>query len=349
MRYNLKKIAYVFIILLILTIGFVMKIYAVTEEELKTKQSEIDEQIDSTNTEIAGIKDSMTSALEQINRLNIQISEYESELAEAKEKQEELESKLKEKQEELEEAKSEYDAQKALVNARLIAIYENSKTTYLDLLIGSKDISDFLSKYYMLERLAQCDNNLLKSLEDYKTEVQTKTKEAEKEYSEVKNSKDTIEAKSNAMEVLIADKNNLVSNLSEEEIKLNQQLEEFEEDKKQIEEELKELARQNAIAASIKPSASGYISPLLGKTKANITTTYHGYSGHTGVDFAISSGTEILAVKKGTVVTSKALVNSNGTYRSYGEYVVIDHHDGTMTLYAHGTPNSRTVEVRRRG
>jgi uncharacterized coiled-coil DUF342 family protein len=100
MRYNLKKIAYVFIILLILTIGFVMKIYAVTEEELKTKQSEIDEQIDSTNTEIAGIKDSMTSALEQINRLNIQISEYESELAEAKEKQEELESKLKEKQEE---------------------------------------------------------------------------------------------------------------------------------------------------------------------------------------------------------------------------------------------------------
>lgn len=58
-------------------------------------------------------------------------------------------------------------------------------------------------------------------------------------------------------------------------------------------------------------------------------------------------GTEVLAVKSGTVVISNALKNSNGSYRSYGEYVVVDHHDGTMTLYAHGTANSRRVEVRR--
>ena len=68
-------------------------------------------------------------------------------------------------------------------------------------------------------------------------------------------------------------------------------------------------------------------------------------NGHTGVDFAIKSGTEVLAVKNGTVVKSDALKYSNGKYRSYGEYVVIDHHDGTMTLYAHGLPNSRKVKV----
>ena len=50
-----------------------------------------------------------------------------------------------------------------------------------------------------------------------------------------------------------------------------------------------------------------------------------------------------VVVKDGTVVTSTALRNSNGTYRSYGEYIVIDHHDGTMTLYAHMYPNSRRV------
>ena len=83
---------------------------------------------------------------------------------------------------------------------------------------------------------------------------------------------------------------------------------------------------------------------LFGKTKDDITTGYHGYSGHTGVDFAIASGTNVVAVKSGTVVISTALKNSNGKYRSYGEYVVIDHHDGTMTLYAHGLPNSRKVQ-----
>ena len=51
----------------------------------------------------------------------------------------------------------------------------------------------------------------------------------------------------------------------------------------------------------------------------------------------------ILAVKSGTVVKSLALRYPNGSYRSYGEYVVIDHHDGTMTLYAH--MSSRAVST----
>lgn len=50
-------------------------------------------------------------------------------------------------------------------------------------------------------------------------------------------------------------------------------------------------------------------------------------------------------MKSGTVIFSTALKNNNGSYRSYGEYIIIDHHDGTMTLYAHGLPGSRQVEV----
>ena len=92
------------------------------------------------------------------------------------------------------------------------------------------------------------------------------------------------------------------------------------------------------------PSASGYIRPVVGYS---ITTGWMGYSGHTGVDFSGSgiSGKPVLAVKAGTVVTSTALKYSNGNYRSYGEYIVINHHDGTMTLYAHGAPGSRLVSA----
>ena len=106
--------------------------------------------------------------------------------------------------------------------------------------------------------------------------------------------------------------------LSSEERELNLQLEQFELDKKNIEKELVELAKKNKIVKSVTPSKSGYISPLLGKTKENITTGYYGYSGHTGVDFAIPLGTDVLAVKDGTIVISDALKNSNGKNRSYG-------------------------------
>ena len=72
---------------------------------------------------------------------------------------------------------------------------------------------------------------------------------------------------------------------------------------------------------------------------------YPSYPGHTGVDVAASSGSSIVAVKSGTVVISTALTYSGGGYRSYGEYIVINHHDGTMTLYAHGLAGSRRVSV----
>ena len=95
------------------------------------------------------------------------------------------------------------------------------------------------------------------------------------------------------------------------------------------------------------PSSSGYIFPVAGLSKANIRNkSYPSYAGHTGVDVNINvTGKSVVAVKDGTVVTSTALKNSNGSYRSYGEYVVINHHDGTMTLYAHMLAGSRRVSA----
>lgn len=343
MKNTRMLIAYVFIVLAVFMFGF--KVYAVTEEELKNKQDEINRQIENTNTEIAGIKEEMTTSLEQINRLNVQIKEYEDTLSETTEQLDELNAELDERKAELVIAQENYNNQKELLDRRLIAIYESSRTTYLDILLGSTSLSDFFTKYYILEELAEYDNKLLQSLDVYESAVEIKNSLVENKRNEVQNTKDFIEAKTGAMEVLISDKNNLIDNLSQEEIELNQQLEQFEIDKKEIEKELIELARQNAIAKSITPSQSGYISPLIGKTKENITTGYYGYSGHTGVDFATPLGSDVVSVKDGTVVISDARRNPNGTYRSYGEYVVIDHHDGTMTLYAHGSPDSRVVQV----
>ena len=343
MKNKMVKITYIFIIFGLLIFNFRI-IYAVTEEELESQISDIDEQIDETYTEIAGLEDQMSNELEQINRLNIQIKEIEDEISETEDSLEQANAELEEKELELEEAIQNYNKQKEAVEARLVAIYESSKTTYLDVLFGADDITDFISKYYLIEQIVECDNELLDILETEENKIQEETDEIEEKQEEAETVSERLSAKQGSLEVLIEDKTDLISRLSDEELELQEQLEQFEEDKKAIEEELEELAKQNAIKASVTPSECGYISPLLGKTASDITTGYYGYSGHTGVDFAVASGTEVLAVKSGTVVISEALKNSNGSYRSYGEYVVIDHHDGTMTLYAHGLADSRTVQ-----
>lgn len=87
--------------------------------------------------------------------------------------------------------------------------------------------------------------------------------------------------------------------------------------------------------------------PVPSQTK--ITTAYGsaGYVGHTGVDFACASGSKVVAAESGTVIISKDLKNSDGSYRSYGRYIVIAHDkkdsagNFVFTLYAHNS--SRVV------
>ncbi|MFD6181703.1 M23 family metallopeptidase [Streptomyces goshikiensis] len=65
-------------------------------------------------------------------------------------------------------------------------------------------------------------------------------------------------------------------------------------------------------------------------------------SGHSPSTLAIdwthgssTSGQPVLASADGTISIADTLTNSDGSYRSYGKYVVIDHGGGWKTLYAH--------------
>ncbi len=56
-----------------------------------------------------------------------------------------------------------------------------------------------------------------------------------------------------------------------------------------------------------------------------------GLHGHNGIDFAAPYGTPIIAAASGKVVVSK----TGGWGGGYGNYVVVQHQNGTQTLYAH--------------
>ena len=73
------------------------------------------------------------------------------------------------------------------------------------------------------------------------------------------------------------------------------------------------------------PAISGYyIRPASGI----VTQGIHGYNG---IDIGAPSGTGIYAAAAGTVVVARA----GGYNGGYGSYVVIQHGNGTQTLYAH--------------
>jgi len=78
-------------------------------------------------------------------------------------------------------------------------------------------------------------------------------------------------------------------------------------------------------------------------SQTRITCDYGEYAGHTGVDFSCPSGSKVVAAESGTVIISTDLKNSDGSYRSYGRYIVIAHDkkdskgNYVFTLYAHNS------------
>lgn len=344
---GLIRIVFISLMVIILLFSYVQIVYAVTASELQRQQNDLDEKIKQTASEIAGVKEQMTEQLNKINVLNNEITTYDNEISDLETKITNLTSEISQKETSIQEQEEKYAIQKDLLDKRLIALYESGSTSYLDLLLSSDGLSDFISKYYIISTIAESDQELLTKIEGIKNQIIDEKNYLESAKTEVETSKQEAASKRSLLAASKSQKQAIVSNLSAEEKELQEQLDEFEEDKRQIQRDLAKLAAKNGNITPVAPSAAGYISPLPGRTKANITTGYgsSGYSGHTGVDFACPSGTAIYAVKSGTVVTSKAMRNSSGNYKSYGEYIVIDHHDGTMTLYAHMYPGSRMVSV----
>ncbi|GAA2601216.1 hypothetical protein GCM10010304_57130 [Streptomyces roseoviolaceus] len=94
----------------------------------------------------------------------------------------------------------------------------------------------------------------------------------------------------------------------------------------------KQAAAKKAAAKKAKPS---WVDPVK-KYKLSASFAQNGgmwQSTHSGQDFAVPSGTQVVAAHGGTVV--KAGGNGAGDGPAYGNAVVIKHGNGTYSQYAH--------------
>ena len=166
---NINKIlkrTYISIIIVILLISSIGISFATTESELKNQANSLDAQIAETNSEIAGVKSKMSTTLKQINRLNSQINSYEDEISELESQLAVLNTQIAEKEANILIQEEKHTEQQNLFNKRMIAIYESGTTSYLDMLLGSDGLADFISKYYLISQLAEYDQDLLQKIEN---------------------------------------------------------------------------------------------------------------------------------------------------------------------------------------
>ena len=129
------------------------------------------------------VQEELTENLQQVQKLDEKIESSEKELKELNEKIQKLTESTNKLEENLKTATQSYEKQKKLLEARLIAVYESGDTQYLDVILSSASLDDFLSNYFLVTELATYDEQLLEDVETKKNIIELANKRLNENYS----------------------------------------------------------------------------------------------------------------------------------------------------------------------
>lgn len=320
---------------------------------LQSNKNEIKDEITAKKEKIEEITEEKTETMGQVEKLITQISGYQDEIDELNDKISGLQTKITTAEKQIKEDEVEYDKQQKALEARLVAMYEAGETSYLDFLLSSSNLVDFISSYYLISEIAEYDNKMLEQIEEHKNKIEKEKTELESDKKELDSSKVTLVSKRQGLEVAKKAKQQYVTKLSEDEKKLEEELSELTEHEQSINKKIKALQaqydREMAARRSSQSHSSGGSSGTstfsgggtssygFGLPINSYVTTGYGVSGrywssghHTGVDFKASTGTPVYAIGDGQVVDT-------GLNRAYGYFVEIYHGNNIYSFYAHAS------------
>lgn len=350
----MKKI-YIKLITILTVIVVVLNLLSTSyaASSFSSQKNELNKKIQETKENLNDVNSQKKESQEKVNDLSGQINSYESQISSL---EGEIASKTKEAnemQKKLDELEIEREKNQNLLDERLITLYEAGEVSYLDMLLSSSDLTEFISSYYMIETLTAADKELIQKLENDKKQIaemqekinaslneietnKTKLESVKKELNKAKNKEETkVEELTEQSHDLESDVKAYEKKMKELDAKEKEQeralQKKYEEAKKKAEEQNNSAGSNSGSNSGGGVSSKGFIRPV---KSGKITAQMYYSSGkyHGAVDFGVSVGTPVYAAADGIVVTS-----TWGGSDSYGYYVKIKHYNGYYTLYAHAS------------
>ena len=317
-----------------ISIGFIISCVQAEElTDLQTQQQELQNQIDDASNKLEEVQDDLSENMQQIQKLDEKIEEAQKELDELNIKIEELQKSINEVNKKLEVAQKRYDKQKEILELRLVSMYETSDTKYLDVILSSRSISDFLSNYFLITEIANYDTELLEDMKAQKDEIDLNKKKLDRTKEKYATMKQSQTKRAKILENTKIVRENHISKLTDKEKDIQAQIDEYNTKFAEVNKEILSLALQGIdtkyIGGELAWPVPGY-TRVSSKFGMRFHPILHYTKLHTGVDISAPMGANFVAANDGIVVKAEC----NG---AYGNMVIIDHGGGISTLYAHGS------------
>ena len=303
------------------------------QTDLHTQQQELQNQINEATGQLEDVQDELSENLQQVQKLDERITNSQTELNELNTKITELQTSIDEVSGRLKTAEDRYNRQQEILETRLVAMYEAGETNYLDVILSSRSISDFLSNYFLITELAGYETDLLDDMEEQKDKIDKEKKDLDDTQKELATIKANQTKTAKVLENTKSVRQNFINKLTDDEKNIQAQIDEYNRQFEEINNEILALALEGLDTQYI---GGVFAWPTPGYTR--ITSKYgmrtHPITGvyklHTGVDIGAPMGASFVAANDGIVVKA-------GYNGAYGNMVIIDHGGGIQTLYAHGS------------
>ena len=336
------------------------------QQELKEVESEIKDNkktISTLNSEIDDINSQINILESRIGTLNSDIAGKEKSIEQIEADIEEINNQIADTNAQMEETRSTMQDTREMLMGRIRENYMNGETSTLEILFSSDDISTYFTRLELMQRVSENDAALIdeltdklvqlesleKQLETDKAELEVKITELESQKAELGERKSDLQdsrATEQSKKAQVTSKKQEIQSIINE---LDHDSDEYKAEIKRQQQEKEQLSAQ--IDASIAahgsslgdtPDASFENDGKMAwpvKFESYITAGYPSYSDgspHWGIDICAKGGNTrgrpFNAAQGGEVIIA---VNDGNWNYGFGNYCVIDHGDGTQTLYAH--------------
>lgn len=326
------------------------------EASIKAKEQEISDankkkkELQGNLTEVKKIKESLETQRSDlqsyVTQLDQNLSDVEEKIAELKELISEKEEEILQTTEDLEEAEEKETEQYDALKERIKFLYEKGGTYYVELLFSSSGFSDFINRKDYIEKLSTYDMDLFNEYVKNRELIEVCKAELEAEEELLEEAKAKVDEEQANLEELISTKETEINRYTGDIKDKEKAIAEYEADiamendtikalEAALAEERKRLLEENGVENVIYDGGMfKWPAPSYTRISSEYGWRMHPTLGvekfHNGVDMAAPGGSPILAAYDGEVIAA-------GYNSSMGNYIMINHGGGLITIYMHAS------------
>lgn len=329
----------------------------------KNKKSALEQEKKKTEEAIKSLQGMKSNTESYVKELDTRMNELQSQVTKLEDNISAKQKSIDETSLKLDEAQKTEEKQYSSMKKRIKYMYEKGDSSYLNLLMESKSLSELLNRAEYVSKISAYDRKMLDQYVATKESIAENKKKLETEKTELQDMKTETEAKQNSVQLLLNEKNKELQNVNAQISEKSAQAKAYENDISaqeakiaQMEAEIKKKEEEEAAKAAAEAAAKKAAAKNNSSTDKNSTGTSSGSSSlrwpcpsssritsgygsrtsptagassnHKGIDISASTGSSIVAAASGTV--------SIATYSySAGNYIMINHGNGLSTVYMH--------------